>query len=217
MHACGHDLHTASLIGGARLLAQHRDRLAGDVVLMFQPGEEGWDGAGVMIEEASSTLRDAGPTRRTGPTSSPPRGRRPVLSRPGSLMAASHGLFVTVRGLVVTARSAPQRRPDRGAGGDDHRAAGHDHPPVRRSTRWCSPSARVQAGTRATSSRTLRASRPPSDVPRASPIGSRVGIPSRCSRRGRAPTAWRSRSPERRVPADRQRPRGGRLRGLRRA
>ena len=40
-----------SLIGGARLLAQHRDHLRGDVVLMFQPGEEGWDGAGVMIKE----------------------------------------------------------------------------------------------------------------------------------------------------------------------
>jgi amidohydrolase len=51
MHACGHDLHTSSLIGGARLLAKHRDRLRGDVVLMFQPGEEGWDGAGVMIKE----------------------------------------------------------------------------------------------------------------------------------------------------------------------
>ena len=57
MHACGHDLHTASLVGAARLLAQHRDHLRGDVVLMFQPGEEGWDGAGVMIEEG---VLDAG-------------------------------------------------------------------------------------------------------------------------------------------------------------
>src|SRR5947209_3274077 len=51
MHACGHDLHTAMLVGAARLLAAHRDALAGDVVFMFQPGEEGWDGAGHMIEE----------------------------------------------------------------------------------------------------------------------------------------------------------------------
>ena len=46
MHACGHDLHTAMLVGAARLLSAHRDELRGDVVFMFQPGEEGWDGAG---------------------------------------------------------------------------------------------------------------------------------------------------------------------------
>ncbi|MBC7679524.1 MAG: M20/M25/M40 family metallo-hydrolase, partial [Pseudorhodobacter sp.] len=50
-HACGHDLHTAMLVGAARLLAAHRDALAGDVVFMFQPGEEGWDGAGRMLDE----------------------------------------------------------------------------------------------------------------------------------------------------------------------
>ncbi|WP_231637180.1 M20 metallopeptidase family protein [Microbacterium sp. No. 7] len=51
MHACGHDIHTAALVGAARLLAARRDELHGDVVFMFQPGEEGYDGAGVMIRE----------------------------------------------------------------------------------------------------------------------------------------------------------------------
>src|SRR5713226_6047226 len=51
MHACGHDAHTAMLVGAARLLARRRDSLAGSVLFMFQPGEEGYHGARVMIEE----------------------------------------------------------------------------------------------------------------------------------------------------------------------
>src|SRR2546427_11576081 len=51
MHACGHDAHTAMLVGAARLLAGRRDSLAGSVLFMFQPGEEGYHGARVMIEE----------------------------------------------------------------------------------------------------------------------------------------------------------------------
>jgi hippurate hydrolase len=51
MHACGHDMHVASLVGAARLLHEVRDRLAGDVVLMFQPAEETTAGALAMIDE----------------------------------------------------------------------------------------------------------------------------------------------------------------------
>ncbi len=99
MHACGHDLHTASLVGGARLLAQHRDHLRGDVVFMFQPGEEGWDGAGVMIDEG---VLDAAGRRADAAygmhvfSSMLPQGR--FASRPGTVMSASHALHVTVRG-----------------------------------------------------------------------------------------------------------------------
>ena len=51
MHACGHDLHTAIMLGSAKLLNQHRDEFAGTVHLLFQPGEEISEGARMMIED----------------------------------------------------------------------------------------------------------------------------------------------------------------------
>lgn len=99
MHACGHDLHTAMLVGAARLLSAHRDQLAGDVVFMFQPGEEGWDGAGAMLSEGVLDAAGQPVTSAYGMhvmSANIPRGV--VSTRPGILMAASDGLQVTVRG-----------------------------------------------------------------------------------------------------------------------
>ncbi|MGN0151730.1 MAG: M20 family metallopeptidase [Wujia sp.] len=50
MHACGHDMHTAMMLGAARLLKQHEEEIEGTVKLMFQPAEEIFEGSHDMIE-----------------------------------------------------------------------------------------------------------------------------------------------------------------------
>ena len=99
MHACGHDLHVAMLVGGARLLAAQRDPLAGDVVLMFQPGEEGYNGAGVMIDEG--VLDAAGPRVSAAYGMHVRSNKTPLgvfTTRGHTMMSASSRLDVTVQG-----------------------------------------------------------------------------------------------------------------------
>ncbi|MFI1912936.1 M20 family metallopeptidase [Nocardia sp. NPDC020380] len=98
MHACGHDMHTSMLAGAARLLSAHRDRLAGDVVFMFQPGEEGYDGARRMIGEG---VLDAAGDRVIAAYALHVMSMAPTglfSTRRGPCLAASDNVRVTVRG-----------------------------------------------------------------------------------------------------------------------
>jgi len=105
MHACGHDTHTAMLVGAARLLAVRRDELPGRVLFMFQPGEEGYAGARFMLEEGLLELGphavDGSESPVTGAfalhiTAAAPTGV--IASRSGPIMASSDRLDIVVTG-----------------------------------------------------------------------------------------------------------------------
>lgn len=99
MHACGHDLHMSILVGAVRALCAAGDELVADVVFMFQPGEEGCDGASYMVAEG---VLDAAGRRADAAyaihvfSALEPHGQFAV--RHGAMMAACDTLDVTVTG-----------------------------------------------------------------------------------------------------------------------
>lgn len=107
MHACGHDAHMASLLILASLVAKHREELTENVVLLFQPAEEGGRGAVKMIE--GGALENPYVDRIFGFHVSPglPKGRLGL--RAGPLMARATGLNITLFG-----KSAHGARPHSG-------------------------------------------------------------------------------------------------------
>ncbi|CAH0999755.1 N-acetyldiaminopimelate deacetylase [Neolewinella maritima] len=97
MHACGHDVHTAALLGAARILMPLRDKLRGTVRLLFQPGEEKLPGgATLMIRDGA--LRDPVPGALFGQHVHPPLAAGKVGFRPGIYMASTDELGLTVCG-----------------------------------------------------------------------------------------------------------------------
>jgi amidohydrolase len=112
MHACGHDLHTAMLAGAARLLSARQQEIAGNVIFMFQPGEEGYAGARQMISEG---VLDAAGDRPVAAfalhvaSSTLPGGV--YSTKPGPMMAAADVFEMTVSGHGGHA-SQPHRAAD---------------------------------------------------------------------------------------------------------
>jgi len=106
-HACGHDAHTAMLVGAARILSDRRDEIPGRVRFMFQPGEEGFAGARVMIDEGVLDGVDRAfalhisPNQRIGVAS----------CRPGAMLAGDTSITCTITGRGGHA-SAPHRATD---------------------------------------------------------------------------------------------------------
>jgi amidohydrolase len=96
MHACGHDVHTAGLLGIADLLSRRQDELAGEFTLLFQPAEEALGGAVAMIEGGVLIANPVDVVIGAHVSSLAPLGF--VGTKPGVMMSEAASLSVHIRG-----------------------------------------------------------------------------------------------------------------------
>lgn len=97
MHACGHDVHTSSLLGVAKILNDLKSDFSGNIKLIFQPAEERMPGgASIMIKEG--VLENPRPTSIFGQHVHPPLEVGKIGLRPGMYMASADELYMTVTG-----------------------------------------------------------------------------------------------------------------------
>ncbi len=96
MHACGHDTHTAMLASAAKVLCAQRETLAGTVLFMFQPGEEGHHGAKFMLEDG--LLENPAPDAAFALHIMPNAPAGTFCAKAGPMMASADKLIVKVTG-----------------------------------------------------------------------------------------------------------------------
>ena len=96
MHACGHDMHTAIMLGTARFLTEIKSEFAGSCCLMFEPAEETEGGAKPMTD--AGIMEEAHVERVYGLHVMPRLAVGQVESRPGTLNASTDGVIITVKG-----------------------------------------------------------------------------------------------------------------------
>ncbi len=97
MHACGHDAHTAIVLGVAAVLSGMRDDIAGRVMFVFQPAEETLTGAAAMLE--AGALADPKPDAMLGFHNWPQLRTGTVGWHPDAVMASSDAFDVTIKGV----------------------------------------------------------------------------------------------------------------------
>jgi len=121
MHACGHDAHTAMVLGAGAILHALREEWGGTVLLLFQPGEEKIPGGATLVLKENA-LRDPVPSAIIGQHCTPELEVGKLGFREGPFMASSDELYITVKGkgghaaqpeklidpIMITARLLPR-------------------------------------------------------------------------------------------------------------